>query len=66
MCGNFKLTADDLKALDASDGEALNDHGAACYRAGDYARAVEYYRGLQLPPLEGRLQRQRKVVKEAI
>ncbi|MST78926.1 tetratricopeptide repeat protein [Lactobacillus equicursoris] len=44
MCGNFKLTADDLKALDAGDGEALNDHGADCYRAGDYARAVEYYR----------------------
>ena len=44
MCGNFELTADDLKALDAGDGEALNDHGAACYRAGDYARAVEYYR----------------------
>ncbi|MFR0612871.1 tetratricopeptide repeat protein [Lactobacillus porci] len=44
MYGNFKLTAADREALDAGDGGFLNDHGAACYRAGDYARAVEYYR----------------------
>ena len=42
--GSFELTATDRTAVDRGDSNYINNKGAALYREGTYAQAVEYYR----------------------